>query len=65
MGHLIHFHVWFYVEGFWGRQIKWIYFQLNQIQEVAARHPGKFWKNISLEWVINFMKESSFAVLWK
>jgi len=32
----------------------WIYFRLNQIQEAAARHLGKFGMNIgqSLEYVI-------------
>ena len=24
--------------GFWGQQIEWIYFRLDQIQEAAARH---------------------------
>jgi len=37
--------------GFWGQRIVWIYLQLNQIQESAARHLWQFWMNVSLEWV--------------
>ena len=39
---------------FRGWRIVWIYFRLNQIQEAASRHLGKFQMNIgqSLEYVI-------------
>jgi len=43
--------VWF-KGNFWEQRIQWICFRLDQIQEMAACHLGKFRMTISLEWVI-------------